>query len=73
MDIQNGSKFTPYEVRAIVLNLKCREAPSDHARVTGRVEPGVYTIVDSVSGYGLLKEFEATRDGWINLQYVNKV
>lgn len=65
--------FTPYRVRIKVTNLNIRTGPSTNYTSRGHIEPGVYTIVDEKSGWGLLKAYSGGRNGWISLNYANKV
>lgn len=72
-EIQNGTEFEPYRVRVVVTNLNIRTGPSTSTKSRGHIEPGVYTIVEEQNGWGLLKAYSARRDGWIYLQYANRV
>lgn len=74
--LQNGSEntsFQPFRVRVVVTNLNIRTKPTTAAKSLGHIPPGVYTIVEEQDGWGLLKSYQAKRDGWIYLQYANRI
>ena len=65
--------FTPYLVKVSISDLNYRKGPSTSYASWGYIEPGVYTIVDEESGWGLLKAYRDKRNGWISLAYAKKL
>lgn len=66
--------FESYMVKIIAKALNVRQGPSvNHQIVTTIRDQGVYTIVDKQGDWGLLKQYEQKRDGWIHLSYTKKV
>lgn len=70
---------TPYMVYVSIDNLNIRKGPgTDHDKI-GVTGVGVFTIVEvqngvgSNTGWGLLKAYQAHRNGWISLDYCKKV
>jgi hypothetical protein len=69
-----------FKVKVGIPNLNIRKGPGmnydTHGRFTG---VGVFTIVEvktgngSTSGWGLLKAYEKSRNGWISLDYTKRV
>lgn len=69
-----------FKVKVSIPNLNIRKGPGTkydpHGRFTG---VGVFTIVDvktgngSTAGWGLLKSYEKSRNGWISLDYAKRV
>ena len=74
-----SSEFTPYRVRVVISNLNIRKGPGTNYGTAGRYTgKGVFTIVEEASGigatkWGLLKAYEAGRNGWIALDYAAKL
>ena len=74
----NNIRIEPYVVRIDIDNLNIRIGPgTDYERV-GYINKGSFTIVDEKEGvgaskWGLLKSYEKNRDGWISLDFVNKI
>jgi len=71
--------FQPYRVRVKISNLNIRKGPGTgfaRRRYTGK---GIFTIVDeadgggSSTGWGLLKSYQKNHDGWISLDYCEKL
>ena len=75
---KKDNEFKPYIVRVKIDNLNIRTgAGTNHSRV-GYTGKGSFTIVDERSGegaskWGLLKSYEGKRNGWISLDYVEKI
>lgn len=65
--------FQPYNVLVSIPDLNYRKGPSVENESYGYIDPGTYTIVDEQDGWGLLKAYEAQRNGWIKLSYTSKV
>ena len=76
-----ATKFEPYKVRIGIDDLRIRTTPEVRTgnfsgKYTGK---GVFTIVEvkmgagSTKGWGLLKSYERKRNGWISLDYAEKV
>lgn len=63
----------PYLVRITDI-LNVRKLPSATAAIATTIPAGgVYTIVEESNGYGLLKAYADTRNGWVNLNYTRKI
>ena len=67
------ASFQPYSVLVSIPDLNYRKGPGVENESYGYIEPGTYTIVDEQDGWGLLKAYEAQRNGWIKLSYTSKV
>ena len=67
--------FSPYLVRITAESgLNVRSGPGTTYGVRQAIEKGgAYTIVAEENGWGLLKAYEAGRDGWISLQYTEQL
>lgn len=71
--------FQPYTVRVSISNLNIREKPTVNSRSKGKTGKGVFTIVDessgagSAKGWGLLKSYKKNSDGWVSLDYCDKL
>lgn len=70
----------PFTVRAEAVQTRIRKRPYKDAEPREEIlPPGRYTIVEvsdaegSRNGWGLLKDYEKTRDGWVNLDVVVRV
>ena len=76
----SGNTNTPFIVKVSVPNLNIRKGPGSDQPLTGKVTGmGSFTIVEiaagkgSTIGWGLLKSYSQNRDGWISLDYVERV
>lgn len=71
----NGEKVSlPYIVRISIPDLNIRKGPGTEYDKTGKVTGiGSFTIVEEINGWGLLKAYQKDRDGWISLDYVQRV
>lgn len=71
--------FTPYRVRVTSSTLRIRKEPGTNHATQGRYTgQGVFTIVDEADGpgatkWGLLKAYQAKRNGWISLDFAEKL
>lgn len=71
--------FNPYMVRVDVKNLNIRKGAGTNYAICGSIKnKGTYTIVDEATGsgatkWGLLKAYKDDRNGWISLDYCEKV
>jgi hypothetical protein len=74
-----SSDDLPYRVRVVISNLNIRKGPgTDYGTVGRYTGKGVFTIVEEASGtgatrWGLLKAYQAGRNGWISLDYAAKL
>lgn len=66
--------FNKYAIRVTASALNVRRGPSTSYAID-QVIPrnGVYTVVDEQDGWGLLKAYETTRDGWISLKHTQRL
>ena len=73
------SDATPYRVRIVIPDLNIRKGPGTNYGTVGKYTgKGVFTIVEEASGtgatrWGLLKAYQAGRNGWISLDYAAKL
>lgn len=73
------SGTTPYRVRVVIPDLNIRKGPGTNYGTVGKhTGKGVFTIVEEASGtgatrWGLLKAYQAGRNGWISLDYAAKL
>jgi hypothetical protein len=71
--IEQEAEIKPYLVK-IAFHIK--EIPSDEGKIiktmTEKELCSVYTIVEEQNGWGLLKAYSENRNGWINLDFVEK-
>lgn len=71
--------FEPYRIRVTANVLNIRKGAGTNYSVVGSIKKGgVYTMVDEAAGagatkWGLLKAYSSGRNGWISLDYVEKV
>ena len=71
--------FQPYLVKVSVSDLNIRKGPGTDKAKTGKYTgKGVFTIVEEADGpgasrWGLLKAYQEKRDGWISLDFAQKV
>lgn len=79
LSIQNGSnemapKPAEFQVRVTIPNLNIRKGPGTNYAAWGPyTRAGVFTIIETVGDWGLLKAFSANRDGWISLKYAQRI
>lgn len=75
----SNNVFVPYPVRVSIENLNIRKDPGTNYGKTGSYTgKGVFTIVEEAEGegaglWGLLKSYQKNRDGWISLDYAERV
>lgn len=66
----NGS----YVVRVVADVLNVREGSSTSYKVVTQLKKGdAYTIVEEKNGWGLLKSYQKSKNGWISLKYTERV
>lgn len=71
--------FTPYLVRVSIDDLNIRKGPGTDYDKTGKhTGKGAFTIVEEAEGkgaslWGLLKYYQKNCDGWISLDYAERV
>ncbi len=71
--------FKPYLVRVSISDLNIRKGPGTDKDKTGKyTNRGIFTIVEEEDGpgaskWGLLKAYQNNRDGWISLDYTERV
>lgn len=74
-----NTAFQPYLVRTSITDLNIRKGPGTDKQKTGKFTgPGVFTIVDEANGagasrWGLLKAYSKNHDGWVSLDYCQRV
>ena len=74
-----NTAFQPYLVRISITDLNIRKGPGTDKQKTGNFTgPGVFTIVDEANGagasrWGLLKAYSKNHDGWVSLDYCQRV
>ena len=74
-----SSDEVPYRVRVVIPDLNIRKGPGTNYGTVGKhTGKGVFTIVEEASGagatrWGLLKAYQAGRNGWISLNYATKL
>ena len=74
-----NTAFQPYLVRISITDLNIRKGPGTDKQKTGKFTgPGVFTIVDEANGagasrWGLLKAYSKNHDGWVSLDYCQRV
>ena len=72
-------EFGPYRVRVSIPDLNIRRGPGTDYVKSGRYTGiGVFTVIEEADGagasrWGLLKSYQEQRDGWISLDYAEKV
>ena len=72
-------KFTPYRIKVSIDDLNIRKGPGMNYAKWGRCTgAGVFTIVEEADGpgatkWGLLKSYADKRNGWISLDYTNRL
>lgn len=71
--------FQPYLVRISITDLNIRKGPGTDKQKTGKFTgKGTFTIVDEADGagaskWGLLKAYSKNRDGWVSLDFCQRV
>ena len=65
------SKEYQVQITTALLNVR-KGAGTNYGLVTTVKKGEVYTIVEELNGWGLLKSYKASRDGWISLAYTKK-
>lgn len=74
---KDGKQVYPkenYQIRVTASALNIRKGPGTQYPVVNMIaNGGVYTVVEEQGGWGLLKAYATARDGWISLQYTEKV
>ena len=76
---ETPTTFQPYRVQVTIPNLNIRKGPGTNYGTVGTYTgKGVFTIVEEASGtgatrWGLLKSYQAGRNGWISLDYAAKL
>lgn len=66
--------FKPYLVRVNAKSLNVRGKPGTNGKIQTTVKKGTaFTIVDEDNGWGLLKSYADKRNGWVSLNYTEKV
>lgn len=71
--IPNSGKL-PYWARVTADTLNVREGPgTGYKIITSIHRPKIYTVVEEKGNWGLLKSFTANRNGWICLDYVERI
>lgn len=68
----NSSDKDPYLVKVEIDDLNIREGCGIEFGSKGYTGKGMFTIVDEIGNWGLLKSYENKRDGWISLNYTKK-
>ena len=78
--IQSTGQKTPFKVKVSIDDLNIRTGPgTDKARTGKHTGKGIFTIVEtasgkgSKSGWGLLKSYADKRNGWVALDYCQRV
>lgn len=59
---------TPFSVQVLVDDLNIRKEPKMGDNVVGQTGKGVFTIVEVVDGWGLLKSYATKKNGYIYLE-----
>lgn len=74
------SASVPYQVKVSISNLQIRKGPGTGYAKTGKYTgKGTFTIVEesegtgSDKGWGLLKAYQSGKDGWVSLDYCERV
>lgn len=79
-DVSDNGETESFRVKVNISNLNIRTGPgTDYAKTGEYTGVGVFTIVEtsagdgSAAGWGLLKAYQDERNGWIALDYAEKV
>lgn len=73
------ASFSPYLVRVSIPDLNIRKGPgNDHAKTGKYTGIGTFTIVEEADGkgaskWGLLKSYQEKRNGWVSLDFAERV
>lgn len=74
---KDGKQIYPekiFQIRVTASVLNIRKGPGTQYPVVNAItHGGAYTIVEEKDGWGLLKSYEAARDGWISLKYTEPI
>lgn len=63
-----------YMVQVTAKALNVRSGPGVTNKIVTTIrDQGAYTIVDEKNGWGLLKQYDKNRNGWIHLSYTKKI
>ncbi len=71
--------FKPYLVRVSIPDLNIRKGPgTDHAKTGKYTGIGTFTIAEEADGkgaskWGLLKSYQGKRNGWVSLDFAERV
>ena len=74
-----AAAFKPYLVRVSIPDLNIRKGPgTDHAKTGKYTGIGTFTIVEEADGkgaskWGLLKSYQGKRNGWVSLDFAERV
>ncbi len=69
-----SAAFTPYTVKVTASALNVRSGPGTNYSVQQTISKGgAYTIVDEKNGFGLLKSYQSQRNGWVSLNYIQRI
>ncbi len=74
-----AAAFKPYLVRIAIPDLNIRKGPgTDHAKTGKYTGVGTFTIVEEADGkgaskWGLLKSYQSKRNGWVSLDFAERV
>ena len=74
-----AAAFKPYLVRVSIPDLNIRKGPgTDHAKTGKYTGIGTFTIVEEANGkgasrWGLLKSYQGKRNGWVSLDFAERV
>ena len=77
--VEPKEEFKPYRVRVSIPDLNIRRGPGTNHVESGRYTGvGIFTVIEEADGvgasrWGLLKAYREQRDGWISLDYAEKV
>lgn len=73
------TSFSPYLVRVSIPDLNIRKGPgTDHEKTGKYTGIGTFTIVEEADGkgaskWGLLKSYQSGRNGWVSLDFAERV
>ena len=74
-----AAAFRPYLVRVSIPDLNIRKGPgTDHGKTGKYTGIGTFTIVEEADGkgaskWGLLKSYQSRRNGWVSLDFAERV
>ena len=77
--IYSNATFTPHLVRVSIEDLNIRKGPGTDYDKTGKYTgKSAFTIVEEAEGkgaslWGLLTSYQKNRNGWISLDYTERV